>query len=261
MHPSHDLSKLLNDWPFDPTTVTSRFVETPEGARHVQLRLDLGILQMQLEGRPDGTQPHGHDSMLAFYRRKLITERRSGYRLDSDACAELQQESVQYYYRYLALLVLKDYDGVIRDTRHNLEIFDLVDRYAASEDLAWEFLQFKPYVCMMNTRAKAEKLAHEGRVDEAVDAVHAGIAGIKAFLEEQGDEPDEDICPELGLLEELITDLRERTTDENPVVRLQEKLRYAIHVENFEEAARLRDQIQAMAEEFPAEEAQAAPCF
>jgi hypothetical protein len=248
-----DLSPLLKSWPFDPTSVTARFVDVDgDGARELQLRLDLGILQMGLDGRPDGARPHGHDTALDFYRRKMVTDRRSGPKLDGDACAELQQECVQFYYRYLGLMVLKDYERVIRDTRHSLKIFDLVEKYAESDDLIWEFIQFKPYVFMMNTRAQAEKLAAEGRVDEAVDCIVKGMADIHEFLDDLDEEEDTPSdCVELGMLEELIQDIRERRTEENPVVRLKQKMQYAIHMENYEEAAQLRDRIRKIETEQP----------
>jgi tetratricopeptide (TPR) repeat protein len=255
---SHDLSPLLTSWPFDPTSVTARFVDCPEeGTQELQLRLDLGILQMRLNGRPDGSRPHDHDTALDFYRRKMVTDRRAGPKLDGDACAELQQECVQFYYRYLGLMVLKDFERVIRDTRHSLKIFDLVEKYAESDDLIWEFIQFKPYVYMMNTRAQAELLSTQGRVDEAVDCILKGMADIHEFLDaldEDEDAPSD--CVELGMLEELIQDIRERRTEDNPVVRLKQKLQYAIHMENYEEAAQLRDRIKKIetdqAEDAPA---------
>lgn len=244
----HDLSPLLKDWPFDPTSVTARFVGCEDSGTHeLQLRLDLGILQMQLNGRPDGARPHGHDTALDFYRRKMVTDRRSGPKLDGDACAELQQECVQFYYRYLGLMVLKDFERVIRDTRHSLKIFDLVEKYAESDDLIWEFIQFKPYVFMMNTRAQAERLSAEGRVDEAVECILKGMADIHEFLDDLDEEEDTPSdCVELGMLEELIQDIRERRTDDNPVVRLKQKLQYAVHMENYEEAAQLRDRIKTI---------------
>ncbi len=261
MKNTNDLSAMMQAWPFDPTSVTARLVETHDQNEEVQLRLDLGILQMKLDGRPDGGRPHDQDSAFDYYRRKMITDRRAGPSLDGDACAELQQECVQFYYRYLALMVLKDYDRVIRDTRHSLSIFQLVEKFAESDDLVWEFIQFKPYVHMMNARAKAEKLAAEGRIDEAVDQVERAMGLIREFLDEMDEDefPGED-CMELGILLELIQDLRERTEEndtENPVLKLKHKLQYAIHMENFEEAARLRDKIHAM--ESPAEGSQV-PC-
>lgn len=241
-----DITPLIQNWHFDPAQVTARMVQVDhEELPQVQLRLDLGILQMKLNGRPDGQEPHGYESALKYYRQRILTERRSGYRLDGDACAELQQECVQVYYRYLALMVLKDFDRVIRDTVHSMDIFDLVEKYAECEDIMWDFLQFKPYVIMMNTRAKAEKLALEGQIDVAVEQIENGMNEIEAFLIKMDDDPESiEECQELSMLEDLIQDIRERGSEENPVVALKQKLHHAVRAENYEEAAKLRDTIQ-----------------
>ena len=243
-----DLSDMLSAWTFDPTNVSARYVESESGAKQIQLRLDLGVFQMECEGRPDGKRPHGHDSALDHFRLKLLTERRNGFLLDGEACSELQQESVQYYYRYLSKLAMKDYDGVIADTQHNLDIFELVERDCANPDIVWEFLQFKPYVLMMNTRARAEKLAADGEIEEAVAAIEKGRKRIFAYIEDNEEDISLESCPELGMLAGLATDLTERgvASDASTSVKLQEKLRYAIRSENFEEAAELRDQLKAM---------------
>ncbi len=240
------ITPLLKDWDFDPTRVTARYIEAeiPDEAPEVQLRLDLGILQMKLDGRPDGGRPHGADSALKHYRQLVLTGRRSGFRLDSDACAELQQECVQVYYRYLSLMVLKDYDRVIRDTKHSLDIMDLVEQYTDNEEVVWDFLQFKPYVIMMKTRALAEKLASEVRLDDAIVEIENGMNEIEAFLVKVEEDPEAmNDCPELGMLEELITEIKERDGKENPVVALKLKMQHAVRMENYEEAARLRDSI------------------
>jgi hypothetical protein len=39
-------------------------VRLATGGRAIQVRLELGILQMALEGRPDGRRPHGSPSLL-----------------------------------------------------------------------------------------------------------------------------------------------------------------------------------------------------
>lgn len=264
MNMSNDISGMMGGWPFDPTSVTARLVDREsDGVPEVQLRLDLGILQMKLDGRPDGARPHDQDTALHHYRRKMVTDRRSGPKLDPDACAELQQECVQFYYRYLALMVLKDYDRVIRDTRHSLDIFDLVEKYAESEDLIWEFIQFKPYVFMMHARARAEQLVGLGRVDEAVESIEEGMTQIRGFIEnledEDGEIEDEE-CVELAMLADLIQDLRERRLEDNPVINMKQKLQYAVHMENYEEAARLRDRIRALESE-TADEPETAQAF
>jgi len=243
-----DLTPLLTGWDFDPAKVTARLVDVESREeQEVQLRLDLGILQMRLDGRPDGEKPHGYESALKYYRQKILTERKAGYRLDGDACAELQQECVQVYYRYLAMMVLKDYPKVIRDTSHSLEIFELVEKYTDNEEIIWDFLQFKPYVIMMHTRAKAELLCQDIDLSAAIEQIESGMSEIESFLIKMEDDPEYvNECQELVMLEEMIRDLKERGPEENPVVALKQKLQHAIRMENYEEAAKLRDFILEM---------------
>ena len=49
-----DLRALLLDWPFDPDRLNARVLEIEEGRTVLQVRVELGILQMEIEGRPDG---------------------------------------------------------------------------------------------------------------------------------------------------------------------------------------------------------------
>ena len=64
---SFDISHILSDWPFKPGEVTARRIVGADGQEKIQVRLDLGLLQMEASGRPDGQRPHGHESLLAYY--------------------------------------------------------------------------------------------------------------------------------------------------------------------------------------------------
>lgn len=66
-----DLSKLLEQWPFEPGKLTCRFITGPEGEPHVQIRIELGILQLHADGRPDGQRPHGFPSLLDYFEHLL----------------------------------------------------------------------------------------------------------------------------------------------------------------------------------------------
>jgi hypothetical protein len=59
-----DIGTLLDDWPYEPGRINVRLVERADGGQRIQVRLDLGILQMHLDGRPDGQQPEGFESLL-----------------------------------------------------------------------------------------------------------------------------------------------------------------------------------------------------
>lgn len=68
---STDLTPLLTDWPFDPGRLNVRLIAGLDGEPRLQVRLDLGILQMHVEGRPDGQRPFGFDSYLEYHERRL----------------------------------------------------------------------------------------------------------------------------------------------------------------------------------------------
>jgi hypothetical protein len=53
---SNDIFKTLSGWQYDPDRVSVRIVPGDDGRDKIQLRLDLGMLQMEFNGRPDGTK-------------------------------------------------------------------------------------------------------------------------------------------------------------------------------------------------------------
>lgn len=247
---SKDISAILHGWEYDPAKVSARWVKGEDGGTKIQLRLDLGLFQMEPNGRPDGLRPRGYPTLLEYHLSQERTSR--GHTLpplNEEACAELQQEAVQFYYRYLSLYALRHYEGVIRDTCHNMGIVDLIDRRAEDDDLAWEFLQFYPYIRMMNARATADQFVADGRdeYEMAILAVEQGLADIRAFWKRHDDtDYDEEISTdEEEALTELLEDLRQRRPKSRHE-RLREDMQRAIASENYEKAATLRDALRRM---------------
>lgn len=242
-----DLKMLTEGWDYQPGRVIARWVTGADGIRRVQLRVDLGVLQMESDGRPDGRRPHGNESLLDYHR-QLERTSASGprARLSSAECAELQQEAVQYYYQYLAFAALEFTDGLLRDTEHNLEIIRLVQRIAPDESVAWQFIQFFPYVRMMNAQARAQKLLDDGKPEEAGELVSASIEEIRAFARDHG-LPEE--SARLGELETL-EKFRDRILAQRPIGpadRMRAEMEKAIAAEDYERAATLRDELKRMA--------------
>src|SRR5207248_1357398 len=153
---SLDLNTILKDWPHEPGAIKVRKIIGLDGREKLQLRIDLGVLQMEMSGRPDGVRPHGCESLLAYHQLKAAhaVGRGENYELTTEQCAELQQEGIQYYHRYLSLFQINDFAGVVRDTQRNLDLFTFVTEHTDREELSWTLQQFRPYVLMMNTRAK-----------------------------------------------------------------------------------------------------------
>ena len=94
---NYDIGDLLNSWEFKPDEFLARRIRTSKGKEKLQIRIDMGLLQLELDGRPDGQQPHGCPSLLDYYQ-DLIESRGTpeGFVLEEDECEELFQEAWQY---------------------------------------------------------------------------------------------------------------------------------------------------------------------
>jgi hypothetical protein len=257
---SNDLSQLLNQWRFRPDEVMVRIVPGDDGRGKVQLRVDLGILQMEMEGRPDGFRPKGFDSWLDFYEQEQRSHDETHpdaapFLLGEDDCIQLWRESVQYYHRYLSFWHLDLYELCARDTARNLRLFAFVRAHARDDRHKLQFDQWRPYVLMMHTRAVATPLVEQRLYEDGLRLIEGGIEAIREFLDEYDQAERAAECVELVSLErwrEEILAQEERAAAARPKSAaqiLRQKLDAAIAGEEFEEAARLRDQIRKLGEE------------
>ncbi|MCF7824729.1 MAG: UvrB/UvrC motif-containing protein [Candidatus Marinimicrobia bacterium] len=237
-----DIGKILNDWPFDPLTVNARVIEGEDGRKKIQMRIDLGLIQMEYMGRPDGLLPYGFESYLHYYQSLAASE--TDFALNSRQLFDLRQEGLQYYHRYLSLHQLKDYRAVVKDTRHNLDILNLIANYAGSVE-SYSSQQHRPYALMMNSSAKVMLKLEENNKVEALKILSAGIRQIKNVYENVLNDPQPDLSPEIYQMKEL----QHRITDDGipselpPLEKLEIELQMALLSENYEQAASLRDQI------------------
>src|SRR3954471_2164260 len=63
-----DIDFILEGWEYKPGMVQARLVQAAGGRQVIQMRVDLGLLQIESAGRPDGVKPHGQTSYLAYLR-------------------------------------------------------------------------------------------------------------------------------------------------------------------------------------------------
>ncbi len=241
---SLDLNSLLNDWPHENGTIKVRKVPGLDGREKLQLRIDLGLLQMEMDGRPDGQRPHNCESLLVYHQRRAARagERGEDYELTQEQCGELQQEGVQYYHRYLSLFQIDDFEGVIRDTQRNLDLFSFIDENTERDDLVWSFQQFRPYVLMMNTRAKVSILLADGQFGDAIRDIEAGRDRISEFFQQSSFPEMEAKSSEIAFLDEWLEEVRAK----RPLSKLElmeREMERAIAGERYERAAELRDAI------------------
>jgi len=261
---SKDLSQILDGWDYKPEssdTVLVRIVKGNDNKDKIQLRIDLGVLQMEMEGRPDGVRPENCDSWFDFYQKLQISHDdahpdSAPFQLPEEAYHRLWREAAQYYHRYLSAWHLKLYDLCARDTKRNLRLFEFVRDHALEDRAKLQFDQWFPYVTMMHVRAIATPLLNNGKLDEAVKSIEAGIDSIHDFLDKYGQEDNAEECAELNSLEKWRIELTEKLSakenyeDVDPnklselsVETLRKMLKRSIDREEFELASELRDEI------------------
>lgn len=253
MTPDPDLRALLQAWPYDPDD-DFRIVTGADGRPILQVRTPLGMEQIEVDGRPDGTQPHGMESELAFHENRWAAARaageESGFELTPEDCAALFAEGVLYYQRYVRLFQLKDWPRTVRDTERNLRGFDFVQRHAARDDDRQHLEKWRPYVIRMHGAATALQALDQEAHDRALAIVQTTIERIEALPEL--DEPVFDF--ERARSVEALRELRKQIQRARPVsrrARLERQLTQAIAREEFERAARLRDELRALRGEAP----------
>jgi len=273
---SDDISSIMRDWPYRPDDITVRIVEGEDSRRKIQLRLDLGILQMEFDGRPDGRRIHGMESWFEFHKNRQREHDKENpdsapYVLEPEDCSELLREGVQYYHRYLSFWHLGYYELCARDTERNLRLFAFVREHAREERVRLEFDQWRPYVTMMHARAVATPLVELEQWEAALNVVDAGIRGIEQFLADYNQQEKAGQVGELTFLRQWKEQIKEKTTTlaisppseapetaetevkknkktSDPLKKLRAKLAKAIQEERYEDASRLRDDMRKLEE-------------
>ncbi len=246
---SLDLNDLLRDWPHEPGQIKVRRILGSDGKEKIQLRIDLGVIQMETTGRPDGVRPHGCESLLTHHL-ALAQEKGAAhehYVLSADDVSDLQQEGIQYYHRYISLFQLNDFPGVIRDTQRNIDLFNFVNQHAAADEFAHSLEQFRPYVIMMNTRARASIEIERGDFAAALRQIERGREKIVDLF--SGPESAESVerSPEVAFLDEWMEEIRAKQPKQplSKLEKMQKEMEAAIANEAYERAAELRDAIRA----------------
>ena len=69
-----DIDSVLEDWDYIPGEVNARRVTARDGRELLQMRVDMGLLQMEIELRPDGTRPHGAETYFDYLVGEVVRE-------------------------------------------------------------------------------------------------------------------------------------------------------------------------------------------
>lgn len=270
-----DLSYILSSWPAEPGASRVRKFTAPDGLTFIQVRVDLGVLQMAIDGRPDGERPHGYDTVLACLKDQIRQYAEQGeaprdvgpLNISSTEWQALIREVLQYYRRRVSLIALArqaDRDGdtdesaacfrrAIRDAEHNLAILDFLRDRCSEADFMEPQEPYRPFILMQRASCQAEYALLTHDPDGAIDAIKRAIREIEACaqrvtMEDAGEGQQLDVRVFVRELQQMERRIRRKYQRRRT---LSEQLEDAIEAEDYEKAAKLRD---ALAERAKAQE-------
>jgi hypothetical protein len=250
-----DLDDVIQGWPYDPEPgeVLAREVRARDGRSILQIRIELGVLQLEVVGRPDGSRPHGSTTYLEYLRYHAANRSQGAdgkgpvWTMSQHHCVEADREFVQFYHRRMAWLSLRRYEKAVQDSDHTLALMDFVRKHGGDEDYVASHEQFRGLVQFHRAQALAAMALERRRPEEAVDALREGIEKLLQHQRSWWEDHDPSESPNPSLIEQLR--LNEQEIRKNFAVEktLREQLDEAVAREDYEQAARLRDQIRAQA--------------
>jgi len=234
------IDHILNDWPFDPFSVNVRLIED-DSSLILQMRVDMGILQLEAIGRPDGKKPHGASTYYDFLKKKAAQDKEE-FRLDEDNCVEIDREFVQFYHRRVCWLQLKEFERAVSDADHTLGLMDFCKEFSDDEEWTISHEQYRPFVLYHRTQAAALSALDDAESPEgaelAIEEVNSGLERMRELFVEYDAEEQFDDDELVQRLIEFQEGLRKKYEVDST---LDERLADAIANEDYELAAELRD--------------------
>lgn len=237
---ARDIDALLASWPFRPGEVNARLIKATGGREVIQMRVDMGLLQMETEFRPDGERPGGADTYFDYLVGEVIREG-DDFELSDEQCSEADREFVQFYHRRVCWLSLREYARAAKDADHSLAFMDFVREHSPDEEWTLSHEQYRPFVLFHRVQAGALAALEDSGPEAAISEINAGLDRFRDLFEEY-DAADQYAEDELVLrLEEMRENVRSRY---DVGLTLDEQLAEAVRSENYELAAELRDRLQ-----------------
>ncbi len=240
MSKRQDIDHVLKGWKYEPGEVVARLARASDGRQVLQMRIDLGVLQLEVENRPDGSRPGGAETYFDYLLGQGLHEG-EGFVLTEEQCAEADREFVQFYHRRMCWLALREFRRAVRDADHSLAFMDFAQSCSPNDEWTQSHEQYRPFILFHRAQAMALAELEDSGPEAAVEAITKGLAQLKQCYLDNG--VDEDQVDEDELVERL-DELAESVREHYHLGRtLAEQLAEAVAAEEFERAAQLRDEI------------------
>lgn len=237
-----NIDQLLREWEFKPGMVQARLVQAGAGRQVLQMRVDLGIMQLETTGRPDGTRPNGFLTFLDYVRHlaRQANKKERQFVLNEEHCEQADREFTQFYYRRLCWMALREFGRAVADSDHTLTFMDFLGDHSPTDQYRLAHEQYRGLVLFHRTQAAAAVATEADKPEDAIDVIRVGLRDLQSFFADHGmDEyyPQDQMVKQLQKMDRTLRKLHE--IDET----IHERLEKAIANEEYEVAAKLRDQI------------------
>ena len=242
MSNNRDLDFIFRDWPFKPGVISARLIKAGDGREVLQMRIEMGLLQIEVSGRPDGEKPNGFNTYLEWLNSQAAEQakRHGAFVLTAAQCMEIDREFLQFYHRRICCLALRQFAQAVADADHTLGLMDFVATYSPEPQWTTSHEQYRPFVVFHRAQAAAMVAIQESGPEAAIEEINHGLEQMRALFVTFEAEEHFDQDELVGQLVEMKESLRQ----EYHLGRtLSEQLGDAVAAEEFERAARLRDEI------------------
>ena len=259
-----DVDDILLDWAFNPEIVLARLIRASDGRYVLQMRVDLGLLQMEISHRPDGMTPFGFKTYLAYLNHEAAKQK-GQFALQPEHWNEAFRELRQFSQRRHCWLALGFYANVVQDADHSLALMDFLQCHLAEKvspkmvkgeqavgSVAGEF--DRTLVVLQRIQATTMLVLHS---QGPLFALNEITAGIRQILELARKNPGEKMSGKKSLTEEggssdnhvdwkidQLLEMKQKIQHQYGLASsYEEHLEEAVRREDYESAARLRDLI------------------
>jgi hypothetical protein len=234
-----DIDRVLREWPYEPGEISARVVRAADGREVLQMRVEMGLLQLEIEARPDGQRPGGADSYFD-YLVKIAAKAGDHFELSPEQCTEADREFMQFYHRRVCWLALREFRRAADDADHTLQMMDFVRDHSPDEEWTLSHEQYRPFVLFHRTQAATLATLEEAGPQQALQELQRGLQIFRELFtqyeaEEQFNEDE---------LVQRLMELRDTVRKQYDLKpSLSEQLADAVAAEEYELAAKLRDEL------------------
>jgi hypothetical protein len=235
----HDIDRILHEWAYEPGEISARLVRAADGREVLQMRVEMGLLQLETLGRPDGQRPGGATTYFEHLE-NVAVEAVGEFQLSPEQCSEADREFMQFYHRRVCWLALREFRRAATDAEHTLAFMDFVRDHSPDEEWTLSHEQYRPFVLFHRSQAVALATLEESGPEEALQEINRGLQRFRDLFAQYEAEDQYEDDELVQRLIELRDTLREQY-DLKP--SLSEQLADAVATEQYELAAKLRDEL------------------